>query len=39
MRVNWVLGADILGFFENVSHEWTMKFIDHRVADVGAARD
>jgi len=29
------LGArcDIRGFFDNMSHEWTMKFIEHRVAD------
>jgi RNA-directed DNA polymerase len=32
-RVNWVLDADIRGFFDNMSHEWTMKFIKHRVAD------
>ncbi len=32
-RVNWVLDADIHGFFDNMSHEWTMKFIEHRVAD------
>ena len=32
-RVNWVLDADIRGFFDNVSHEWTMKFVEHRVAD------
>jgi retron-type reverse transcriptase len=32
-RVNWVLDADIRGFFDNLSHEWTMKFIQHRVAD------
>jgi retron-type reverse transcriptase len=32
-RVNWVLDADISGFFDNMSHEWTMKFIEHRVAD------
>src|SRR6266496_3960063 len=29
-RVNWVLDADIRGFFDNLSHEWTMKFIEHR---------
>ena len=28
-RVNWVLDADIRGFFDNLSHEWTMKFIEH----------
>src|SRR4029078_9680879 len=32
-RVNWVLDADIRGFFDNLSHEWTMKFIEHRAAD------
>jgi len=25
--------ADIRGFFDNMSHEWTMRFIQHRVAD------
>jgi len=32
-RVNWVLDADIKGFFDHVSHEWLLKFIRHRVAD------
>jgi group II intron reverse transcriptase/maturase len=32
-RVNWVLDADIRGFFDNMSHEWTVKFIEHRVGD------
>ena len=32
-RVNWVLDADIRGFFDNMSHEWTMKFMAHRIAD------
>ena len=32
-RVNWVLDADIRGFFDNMNHEWTKKFIEHRVAD------
>jgi group II intron reverse transcriptase/maturase len=32
-RVNWILDADIRGFFDNMSHEWTMKFMEHRVAD------
>lgn len=33
-RVNWVLDADIRGCFETMSHEWTIKFIGHRVADL-----
>src|ERR1019366_449642 len=32
-RVNWVLDADIRGFFDHMSHEWTLKFVEHRVAD------
>jgi group II intron reverse transcriptase/maturase len=32
-KVNWVLDADIRGFFDNMSHKWTLKFIEHRVAD------
>ena len=32
-RVNWILDADIRGFFDNVDHEWMMKFVEHRVAD------
>jgi RNA-directed DNA polymerase len=32
-KVNWILDADVSGFFDNVSHEWALKFIEHRVAD------
>lgn len=32
-KVNCVLDADILGFFDNLSHEWAVRFIEHRVAD------
>jgi group II intron reverse transcriptase/maturase len=32
-RVNWVLDLDIRGFFDNMDHEWTMQFVEHRVAD------
>ncbi len=32
-KVNWMLDADIRGFFDNLSHEWAVKFIEHRVAD------
>ena len=32
-RVNWILDADIRGFFDNMNHEWTLKFVGHRVAD------
>ena len=32
-KVNWILDADVMGFFDNLSHEWAIKFIEHRVAD------
>ena len=32
-RVNWVLDADIAGFFDNISHEWLLKFLEHRIGD------
>lgn len=32
-RVNWVLDADIKGFFDNIDHEWLMKFLEHRIGD------
>ncbi len=32
-KVNYVLDADIRGFFDNLDHEWLMKFVQHRVAD------
>jgi RNA-directed DNA polymerase len=32
-KVNWVLDLDIQGFFDGISHEWLVKFIEHRVAD------
>src|SRR6516225_2161626 len=32
-RVNWVLDADIAGFFDAVDHEWLGRFVEHRVGD------
>ena len=32
-KVNWVLDADIRGFFDAIDHEWMIKFIEHRIAD------
>ena len=32
-KVNWIIDADIRGFFDNISHEWLMKFLEHRIAD------
>ena len=32
-HVNYILDADIRGFFDSISHEWMLKFVQHRVAD------
>ena len=32
-RVNWVLDADIRGFYDSISHEWLVKFVEHRIGD------
>jgi RNA-directed DNA polymerase len=32
-KVSWVLDADIRSFFDALSREWLLKFIQHRVAD------
>jgi group II intron reverse transcriptase/maturase len=32
-KVNWVLDLDIRGFFDHLSHEWLVKFMEHRIAD------
>jgi len=32
-KVNWVLDADIRGFFDTIDHGWLVKFIEHRIAD------
>ena len=32
-RVNWILDADIRGFFDHMQHEWMEKFLEHRIAD------
>ena len=32
-KVSWVLDADIRGYFDAISHEWLLKFIEHRIAD------
>ena len=32
-KVNWVLDLDVRGFFDAISHDWLVKFIEHRIAD------
>jgi len=32
-KVNWILDADVAGFFDAVSHEWLIRFVEHRIGD------
>lgn len=36
--VNYIVDADIKGFFDNVNHDWVMKFLQHRIADQSLLR-
>jgi len=31
--VNWILDADIEGFFDDIDREWLVKFVEHRIGD------
>ena len=32
-KVNWILDADIRGFYDAIDHEWLRRFVEHRIAD------
>jgi group II intron reverse transcriptase/maturase len=32
-KVNWILDADIAAFFDTVSHDWLIRFVEHRIGD------
>ena len=32
-KVNWIFDADIRSFFDSVSQEWLVRFVEHRIAD------
>jgi RNA-directed DNA polymerase len=37
-KVNWVLDADIRDFFGSLTHEWLVKFVEHRIGDQRVVR-
>jgi retron-type reverse transcriptase len=37
-KVNYVFDADIRDFFNKISREWLVKFIEHRIADKRVVR-
>ena len=32
-KMNWIVDADIRAFFDSMSHDWLMLFLEHRIAD------
>ena len=32
-NVSWIVDADIRSFFDTVSHEWLLRFVEHRIGD------
>ena len=32
-RIDWVLDADIRSFFDTISHDWLVRFVEHRIGD------
>ena len=32
--MNWILDADVRRFFDTVSHEWLIRFLEHRIGDL-----
>jgi RNA-directed DNA polymerase len=32
-NINWVLDADIRGFFDTLDHAWLVEFVEHRIGD------
>ena len=32
-KVNWVLDADIRGFYDTIDHGWLQQFVEYRIAD------
>src|SRR3954463_5089357 len=32
-KVNWILDADVRSFFDTLSREWLVRFVEHRIGD------
>jgi RNA-directed DNA polymerase len=32
-KVSWIVDADIRSFFDSMSHEWLIRFVEHRIGD------
>ena len=38
MNINWIVDADVSGFFDNLDHSWLRRIIEQRVKDGGILR-
>jgi hypothetical protein len=36
--VNWIVDIDVRAFFDTMSHEWLIRFVEHRIADTRMIR-
>jgi RNA-directed DNA polymerase len=32
-KVNWILDVDLRSFFDTLSHDWLVRFVEHRIGD------
>jgi RNA-directed DNA polymerase len=32
-KISWILDADVQSYFDRISHEWMLRFLQHRIAD------
>jgi RNA-directed DNA polymerase len=32
-KVSWIVDADVRSFFDSMSHEWLIRFVEHRIGD------
>ena len=37
-KVSWIWDADVSKFFDSVSHEWLIRFVEHRIGDARIIR-
>jgi retron-type reverse transcriptase len=31
--VSWIVDADVRSFFDSISHDWLIRFVEHRIGD------
>ena len=32
-KVSWIVDADVRSFFDSISHDWLIRFVEHRIGD------